>query len=408
MTIILIFVSLAWGLFAWKKPTNAVLWFPILLPTYVLRGNIGPFPTTLLELTLLAMLLGVTIAQGKTVWLSGLKKIKPWFVPVLFWVAVTVLSIFVAPNHIAALGLWRAYVLEPLLYFILLKATLRHEEDRRVLVRSLVIIMTIVAVWAIFQFVTNIGIPHPWDVEILKRRATGPFPFPNALSLFAAPIAALCFGTAAFVKKDAVSAKDLRLSWIGFAAGLIATLLAKSVGGTLAILTAVFVTLIWKKRTRFLTLIATGITVITILLIPTLRTPIIHNLSFQDWSGKVRLIIWNESWNMLKDRPIFGAGLGAYPEVIKPYHKATFIEIFQYPHNIILNLWSETGLLGILAFALIIITWFRLSLKPASSLTVHRSLFILPLIAILIQGLVDVPYFKNDLAILFWIFAALI
>jgi len=49
----------------------------------------------------------------------------------------------------------------------------------------------------------------------------------------------------------------------------------------------------------------------------------------------------------------------AYPTVILPYHKATWMEVFQYPHNIVFNLWSETGLLGLFAFAWILYTWVR-------------------------------------------------
>ena len=131
-------------------------------------------------------------------------------------------------------------------------------------------------------------------------------------------------------------------------------------------------------------------------------------LTFNEWSGKVRLIIWRESWAMLKDHPVFGAGFGAYPEVIKPYHRATVIEIFQFPHNILLNLWSETGLLGIMAFAWILWTWIRLSTHDARR-TTHSSLLpaLAIVLAIVVHGLVDVPYFKNDLAMLFWILIAL-
>jgi O-antigen ligase len=105
---------------------------------------------------------------------------------------------------------------------------------------------------------------------------------------------------------------------------------------------------------------------------------------------------------MLKEHMFFGAGLGAYPEIFRPYHLATSIEIFQYPHNIFLNFWSETGLLGVGAFIWICITWIRLAWKNP-----YHRLYLLPLCAILIHGLVDVPYFKNDLAFLFWIFALL-
>lgn len=134
---------------------------------------------------------------------------------------------------------------------------------------------------------------------------------------------------------------------------------------------------------------------------------------------------------MLKDRPVLGAGLGAYPTVFAPYHTKTFIEIFQYPHDILLNLWSETGLLGLLAFAWIVAVWIgtvlgRKSSAVSSEKPSHDSrlgamnrapttidyrlstiVWLMPLVAILVHGLVDVPYFKNDLAFAFWIFAAL-
>ena len=38
------------------------------------------------------------------------------------------------------------------------------------------------------------------------------------------------------------------------------------------------------------------------------------------------------------ERPlVFGAGFGGYPTVFDPYHKKRFIEIFQYPHTIVLT-----------------------------------------------------------------------
>ena len=110
---------------------------------------------------------------------------------------------------------------------------------------------------------------------------------------------------------------------------------------------------------------------------------------------------------MLKDHPIFGAGLGGYPIVFRPYHHATAIEIFQYPHNIVLNFWSEMGLGGVVVFIWMVILWIRAAKKDPTSksykLTTNSFVMIAPLIAILIHGLVDVPYFKNDLAILFWL-----
>jgi O-antigen ligase len=109
--------------------------------------------------------------------------------------------------------------------------------------------------------------------------------------------------------------------------------------------------------------------------------------------------MWAETWNMLKDRPVLGAGLSGYPTVFKPYHLAGHIEIFQYPHNIFLNFWTELGLLGVVLFLMTVALAFRRARNPAITAS---------FIVILVHGLVDVPYFKNDLAFLFWLLIAFI
>lgn len=383
---------------------QAVLWLPLLLPAYVLRSSIGPLPTTALEVAFFVVALYATWTNRWSIWRKGFDRLKPWHAPAGLWIFATVIAVFVAPNHVAAFGLWRAFVLEPILFAILLAGTMETEKDRETVVTALIASVTFVAAYAVFQFTTNIGIPHPWDTAtMLTRRATGPFPFPNALSLFCAPIAALCFGQ--FCRRPASS-----ILWIGFVSATLATLLAKSVGGSLGILCAVVFALLWKKKTRIVTLVVIAITIIGALAISPIRTRIVSTLSFNEWSGQVRTLIWKETWNMLKDRPVFGAGFGAYPTVIVPYHKATFIEIFQYPHNILLNLWSETGLLGIIAFGWICTVWIRRSKQKDehNGSSSFSPIFLLPLIAILIQGLVDVPYFKNDLSFLFWILVVLV
>ncbi len=382
----------------------AVLLFPLLLPLYLVRFHIGPLPTTLLELSWLIILIAVTWQNGISIWKDGLDRIKTWHFPVIAWIAVTALAILIAPNHLAAFGLWRAYVIEPVLFFVILAATIKTTSDRELLIKSFVGVSVIVALWSIIQFVTGQGIPHPWDVDILHRRATGPFPFPNAVSLFCAPIAALCAG---LLNRADKPTRNTRIWYIvGFVAATLATVLAKSVGGSLAIGIVTTLVLLKNQRSRWPTVIAGAIIGLVLWFTPPIHNIVVRTLTFNEWSGKVRTIIWKETWNMLKDHPIAGAGFGAYPEVIKPYHKATFIEIFQYPHNILFNFWSETGILGVLVFCWIVGIWIKSSIRARIS-PQDCAWTLLPLLAILIQGLVDVPYFKNDLAFAFWIFAAM-
>lgn len=363
---------------------------PLLLPTYVVRFHIGPLPTTLLEVALIVMFGAWAILRR-----TELKRIlrdftkTAWYWPVGLWLAAGLISIFIAENHLAAFGLWRAYFLEPVLVFVMLRDLVKTDRDKRDLLRSTCAAAAVCAAWAIFQFTTHIGIPSPWNAPPQGIRATGPFPFPNALALFAIPVAALCLTLlvrrVTFIKQHWL--------WLGLASGLIAGILAKSDGGLIAFAAAAFVVFVLKKETRKYAIAAAVIGSIIVLAVPQLRNVAENQLLFKEWSGKVRLVMWGETRTMLADHPLFGGGLGNYPNAILPYHKATWMEVFQYPHNILLNLWSETGLLGVVAFIWILWVWWRQG----------KTITLPVMAAILVHGLVDVPYFKNDLAIAFWI-----
>lgn len=382
--------------------TRIIRSLPFFFPLYVIRFSIGPFPTTLIECFLGLIILCSLLPSQRYLWKQGWDKTKPWHLPVGLWILATIFAVIIAPNHFAALGLWRAYLLEPILFGILLLGSIQNEQQKNQSILAFIGSAIWIAIFCCFQFAFNLGIPHPWNTDLLHRRATGPFPYPNAVALYCTPLAALCFAYFFASKKNTPIKNSASTPFlIGFLSATLATLLAKSVGGLLAIAATCFIALVKNQRTRLWTICISAIIGITILTLPVLRTPILRNLSFGDWSGKVRLVIWKETRTMLADHPIQGAGLGAYPAVIKPYHKATWMEIFQYPHNILLNLWSETGLLGILAFTWICFTWFRLSKLQAAS---YQLPLFLPLLAILIHGLVDVPYFKNDLALAFFTF----
>jgi O-antigen ligase len=82
--------------------------------------------------------------------------------------------------------------------------------------------------------------------------------------------------------------------------------------------------------------------------------------------------------------------------------EANFID----PHNIVLNFWVEVGLLGLIAFAWIMFVGFRVSWHGWRSASAgwrpYHLGVLLALVAVLVHGQVDVPYFKNDLSLQFW------
>ena len=76
-------------------------------------------------------------------------------------------------------------------------------------------------------------------------------------------------------------------------------------------------------------------------------------------------------------------------------------------YNLFLNFWTEIGLIGLSLFLLFLV-YIVCSLR---NLFLEKNILAWPLSLAwstwFIHGLVDVPYFKNDLSILFFIFLAL-
>jgi len=122
--------------------------------------------------------------------------------------------------------------------------------------------------------------------------------------------------------------------------------------------------------------------------------------------------IWVQTVKMLHDHPIFGAGLNGYQTVMAPYRAADPNSVPEpYPHNIALTSYTELGVLGLVAFAWILI---GLLVQPwlafAKSEGMARAILWgtgAAFFMIAVHGLVDSPYWKNDLSVEFWLLAAM-
>lgn len=397
MSILLISIAAAYGIFAWKNFSKALAIFPALLPLYLLRTSFGPLPTTLLELCFLALFI-VAILKNK----FEIRNLKLEIPAVLFLLAATV-GVFVSPDKISALGIWKAYFIEPFIFFLLISQGLKDKKSLRLLLRTLLLSALAISLWAIVQKFTGWGIPHPWLEE---RRVVGPYPYPNAVGLFLAPLVIFFLYMKRFVgevwKKITILALPLMFA---------AIILAKTESGIVAIafVLSALILRAQKDKTKRIAAVTLAFTIAFVLASqPAPLKPITDKLLLKDWSGIVRRVTWNETIQMLKDRPVFGAGLAGYQKTLVPYHTSK-IEIFLYPHNIILNFWSELGLLGLGAFLWLTAVFFIKVKKMAKDESLRP--FALAsggaVAVMLIHGLVDVPYFKNDLSMLFWLMLAI-
>jgi len=127
-------------------------------------------------------------------------------------------------------------------------------------------------------------------------------------------------------------------------------------------------------------------------------------------SASSRIIIWQSAVKIIKDNWIQGIGAGNFQEKYLQYQKyfPPYLEwAVPQPHNLFLAFWLQTGLLGFLSFLILLTEIFRKiffslrsKIKNKKEIIIYLSFFIYLIIA----GLFDTPYWKNDLSLIFWIF----
>jgi O-antigen ligase len=168
---------------------------------------------------------------------------------------------------------------------------------------------------------------------------------------------------------------------------------------------AVVVALFHPTRIR----VAVGIVVACLLalVVPSIRRRVAIELDPHNPNNSIglRLALWRTTINMLRHNPVFGGGLSGFQRSIEPYRDPAYHEQLIYPHNIVLNFWSETGLVGLLGFVLMCIAGVRLAIRGLALGPWPRVLSI-GLLALVVgfavHGIADVPYFKNDQSLAFW------
>jgi O-antigen ligase len=148
--------------------------------------------------------------------------------------------------------------------------------------------------------------------------------------------------------------------------------------------------------------------------IPAVATRIGHQLNPADPNNSLdqRVRLWKATLRMLQDHPIFGTGLSGFARSINGYRDVSgYSDTLIYPHNILLNFWTETGLLGLAAFAWIFVSAARVAWRGwragSGSWRPLQLGVMLALTGMLVHGLVDVPYLKNDLSLEFWVLLGL-
>ena len=433
------------------------------LPSYLFRFAILGVPMTFLEVMILIAFAIWLIKELKPFKFNVIKLFQerksrqtyPFKLEIILFIIISWIALAVVHFDTAALGVWKAYFFEPLLMFILVINVLKKEGLSKIF-WALAGSALGVSLFAIYQKITGQFITNPFWAAAATRRAVSFFGYPNAVGLYLGPIIMLMIGFLVknilemrkFSKADAKNSifkkyGELILLVFSILASLAAIYSAKSEGAFIGLAVAFFVYgILANKKMRWTTLIITTMAVVGICSYQPVYTVVKNKITFFDLSGQIRQQQWKETWAMLAGGKWFwGAGLSGYQLAVAPYHQAGIFvktadpnwlkkvlfnpqfraanwqptEIYMYPHNIFLNFWTELGILGALLMSWVIIKYLVVSLKISAIKNKLKSLdkylvlgLTAAMITIVVHGLVDVPYFKNDLAVMFWVLMAML
>ncbi|MEP7106304.1 MAG: O-antigen ligase family protein, partial [Chloroflexota bacterium] len=308
-------------------------------PAYVIRPQLGPLPTTALELLLVpGIVLGLYAFWEDIPWRN------PFTWPALLLLAAATLATVFTPDHRAALGLWKAYFVEPALAGLVVAAMARSRARALLLLAGLAVAGAVVSILNIGDDLRALA-THTYD------RVTPPvviYNSANAIPLYLEPLLAfgLAFALYADNRRHRVAAALLVAL---FAA---ADLLSNSRLGWITLI-AICAAVAFFHRYRWRVY---GAAALAAVIAFAASGSVRHRLlvEFEPNSTEntlaLRAALWKSTLDMLAHQPLFGGGLAGFKQSIEPYRDPSYHEDLIYPHNLVLNLWTETGLLGLAAF----------------------------------------------------------
>lgn len=331
----------------------------------------------------------------------------------LAFVGVATLTLLWSEQREPAFREWRTMVIEPALFYLLLRTTPLTGRDAVRLADTLLLAGLAVAVIGLILYVR--GGEGVVVAEQGSRRLASVYGSPNNAALFLGrciPMAlAMLLLAPGTVRKVVAGAVLLVLG--------LAALLTQSGGAALFGIPASVVCVVWLwHRRRGVAVAGLVVLVLVLLLLGSRFIPRLQGvLDLSRSSSLVRTQVWASTINLLRERPITGAGLDQFLYLYRSRYilpDAWREPDLSHPHNIVLDYWVSLGILGLAILVALQAGFWRAALAAWRRLRSTDPLLMAVAVGLmgsmvnfLTHGLVDNSYFVVDLAFVFCLSLAL-
>jgi len=291
------------------------------LPLYVVRWRVGPLPTTLLEVLIVI----TAAAYAATLWTE--KRLPAartvYDIPIALLLVAGLIGIAVAPDHVKAVGIYRAYFIEAVGMFYVAVDLLRTRDDLVRFLSVAAIGSAVMAVGQISGFVYTLATHHLTLGDAPAFLNTTP----NADAMYLEPPLAFALAFSLFPSRPIERKVALGLAGL-FLLAVILTL-SRASYLAMAVLAVVIVLSLRSPRWRL-----RAVAVIALLGLVIIEVPFINQrIATLGYSAGLRESIYGQALRMLAQRPILGAGISGFPVRVAPFRPPTQV-VQLYPHDI--------------------------------------------------------------------------
>lgn len=361
----------------------------LLVPVADIRP-LSLLPLYPLDFVLLTLILGTTVCWNYKNFSKRVFSVTG-FVFGLFLLS-SVLSWLVNGASATGLGQLKSWILLPGIAALFVALTLQSQKNRddSLLKIWFIALLSLLAILLPYQF---------FQLTTFDGRLQGPFTSPNFLAFFLFPGIILCYY---FWQQT----NERRKKSLFLVAGLLFTyalFCTHSFGAFLATLSVFLWHILQRKNTyQHLKKIAlVGVLAAFLIGGELFTNDKLQAIAEERSSLSSRLTIWEVSLKAIADNPIFGIGVGRFQEVYLSYQPLfpPYLEwAVPQPHNLILALWLQTGLVGLAVSIWLFSKVFAPRRETAEAYKILQALFV----GMLVYGIFDTPLFGNALAFLWW------
>lgn len=401
----LFLVLVSFGFLCWRRPVISAAAILFLAPTYLLKVN--HWPLTVLELFLLVFFACWAVKKirekvnSKEIFSKFLNIFgRSYFVALALILSGVLISTILSADWRLGAGIFKAWILEPIIFSLILAEIIKNKKEIKLMVSSLVAGTALVAIISLIYKI--------FDQLTFDGRLVGWYLSPNHLAMYLAPGFILAWW--GFFTENDKNKKRLYLL-VALILGL-AIYFTFSYSAWLGILGAIGVALFLSCKADFIEkrkVIIIGLLILIFFLAIGCwqggSEKLNNLLKFDRSSWQSRLMVWQSAGKILESHWLVGVGPGLFQKYYLEYQSFFSVPYLEWavpqPHNLFLAWWLQSGILGLIGFLTLLVSYFKkiILIKQKQLLGV----FLVAVFGyILIHGLIDTPYWKNDLALIFW------